>query len=146
MQEGNLEKRIEIVRFLRNSAKDNRDRLRYVNHIVKSDESAYSQEDYAAGFFSQYDEKVQNGFCSEAEQTNKSILQKKTTSSTFFQRLVLSSLFLFLIWLIKNDTSNPYITKCRIFLEENIVSDYSDNIFDFIKNIPYTLTYEKTDA
>lgn len=74
------------------------------------------------------------------------INRQQTALGSFLIRLVLSSLlFLFYMVLITNPHLKQFKASARN-LNRYITLDYTENLFDFIKDIPYTLTYEKTDA
>lgn len=129
-------KRLEVVQFLRRSASMERDRLMRANQILHPEK--YQKEDYEVSSDSK--ESV------PSEYENKNDPNIRTTRTSFLQRLVLCGLFLFLFWLIGECPDDQILSQCRSFVCEHITMDESQNVFDFIKNIPYTLTYEKTDA
>jgi hypothetical protein len=43
-------------------------------------------------------------------------------------------------------TGNSEIMSCMDTLKKEIAVDYSENVFDFLEQIPYTLEYEKINA
>lgn len=114
--------KLEAAKYLRLSAAESRQRLQQVNHILYGN--------------------------LEGNTNYTEIEQNKTSDRWWFSiaiRSCLVLLILFCIWLQKIENipaNNSYLQV----IKKQITEDYSENIFDFIDQIPYTFSYEKINV
>ena len=115
------DKRLAAAAFLRDSDGQNKERLLHVHSILTGQPTFVS---------------------AQTEVLND---EEKAFWRSFRNRCIVALLLTAGIYLATMSNSpeiTPYINK----IKAEIGSDYSENLFDFIEQIPYTLDYEKINA
>lgn len=122
-----MERKLQAAVYMRESAQIARERLRRVGDILEGSHGAAP------------------GYSYSGENTD----EQNKTGLTFAQSIACRSglvlLFLFFFFAGKGAPDGK-IDELREECVKGIAVDYSENIFDFIQEIPYTFDYEKTNA
>ena len=122
-----LETRFKAVAYMRQSAMESRNRLENARQILLQDKTGFQIET-----LENTNQDKQN------ETGNEGVM-----SFLFRTGIVLLILVLFYIGKsAPNGKIGALLNTCK----KEISVDYSENIFDFIDRIPYTLNYEKINA
>ena len=125
------DKRLAVAAFLRDSDGQNKERLAHVHSILTGQPLPLKE------YTSDTSEKTPQSIAAEKEE--------KAFWRSFRLRCVFALFLTILIYLAvmtDNPQINPYIKR----IQSEIKADYSENLFDFIEQIPYTLEYEKINA
>ena len=128
-QHFSTERKLETISFLRRSAAENKQRLYQADAILNG------QPADRIDFTKQTD--------SAASVREEEPYEPKLLSGSFFFRCLIALACLF-IFLILVQTTEPKTRQYINTIKGQIETDYSENMFDFISQIPYTLPYEKT--
>ena len=123
------DRKLAAVAYLRENATANKHRLLQVKNILSGEEPV------------PYNTVTKDAVTGEQAQTT----EEKTRTSSFRSRLVLCLLTFALLFVAKeseNTVVAPYIQEIKTLIS----ADYSDNLFDFFRQIPYTLDYEKINV
>jgi hypothetical protein len=121
------DKKLAAAAFLRDSDGQNKERLLHVNNILTGQPISIKE------------------YTSDTPQKTAYNDEEKAFWRSFRNRCIASLLLAAGIYLATMSNSpeiTPYINK----IKAEIGSDYSENLFDFIEQIPYTLDYEKINA
>ena len=121
------DKRLAVAAFLRDSNGQNKERLSHVHNIMTG--QPLPPKDF-----------------SQDTATN---IQQNEEEKAFWRSFCLrciAALVLTAGIYIGNMSQSPEITPYINKIKAEIGSDYSENLFDFIEQIPYTLDYEKINA
>lgn len=122
-----LETRLKAVAYMRQSAMESQNRLENARQILLQDKTGFQPET-----LENTNQDKQN------ETGNEGVM-----SFLFRTGIVLLILVLFYIGKsAPNGKIGALLNTCK----KEISVDYSENIFDFIDRIPYTLNYEKINA
>ncbi len=125
----NVDRRLAVVAYLRSSAEKNKQRLIDVNHILNGEEplpGTYPQK-------AQYDPDV------SGDDTGRSGWK------SFRNRCILC-FFLTILFYVMTWNNQEHLTPYLYEIKSAVCEDYSDNLFDFLEQIPYTLDYEKINV
>ena len=125
--ESERDKRLAVAAFLRDSDGLNKERMQHINHILNG-------QPYQAPEISH-----------EKTQLQTVQQEEKAFWRSFHIRCAVALLLtigLFLAAMTDSPQITPYMKKIKTAVE----ADYSENLFDFIEQIPYTLEYEKINA
>ena len=121
------DKRLAVAAFLRDSDGQNKERMQHINHILTG--QPFPSKDYSQ----------------DIQQNTQQDKEEKAFWQSFRIRCAVSLLLtigLFLAAMTDSPQITPYMQKIKTAVE----ADYSENLFDFIEQIPYTLEYEKINA
>lgn len=121
------DKKLAAAAFLRDSDGQNKERLLHVNSILTG--QPISTKEYT----------------SDTPQKTAYNDEEKAFWRSFRIRCIIALLLTAGIY-IGNMSNSPQITPYINKIKTEIGSDYSENLFDFIEQIPYTLEYEKINA
>ena len=123
------DRKLAAVAYLRENATANKHRLLQVRSILDGAEPV------------PYNTITKDIITGEQTQVTE---EKKRTSS--FRSRVLLCLLTFVLMFAAKESRNtvvaPYIQEIKTLIS----ADYSDNLFDFFRQIPYTLDYEKINV
>ena len=125
--ESERNKRLAVAAFLRDSDGQNKERLLHVNNILTGQPISIKE------------------YTSDTPQKTAYNDEEKAFWRSFRNRCIASLLLtagIYLATMANSPEITPYINK----IKAEIGSDYSENLFDFIEQIPYTLDYEKINA
>lgn len=125
------DKRLAVVAFLRNSDGRNKERLAHVHSILTGQPIPLNE------YTSDETEKTPQSMAADREE--------KAFWHSFRIRCVIALFLTIGVYIgVMSDSPEiaPYIKKIKTEIE----TDYSENLFDFIEQIPYTLEYEKINA
>lgn len=122
-----LETRLKAVAYMRQSAMESRNRLENARQILLQDKTGFQIE--------------------TLENTNQD-KQNETGNEGMMSFLFRTGIVLLILVLfyIGKSAPNGKIGALLNTCKKEISVDYSENIFDFIDRIPYTLNYEKINA
>lgn len=122
-----LETRLKAVAYMRQSAMESRNRLENARQILLQDKT---------------------GFQIEALENTNQDKQNETGNEGMMSFLFRTGIVLLILVLfyIGKSAPNGKIGALLNTCKKEISVDYSENIFDFIDRIPYTLNYEKINA
>lgn len=125
--ESQRNKRLAAVAFLRSSHGQNTERLSQVNQILNGAPSSIRSTD-----------------SSTADNT----MQRRVESSFWrsFRIRFACSIVLTIILYLAMMTNSPKIAPYLEVVKVTVTTDYSENLFDFFHQIPYTLDYEKINV
>ncbi len=121
------DKRIAVAAFLRDSDGQNRERLAHI-HSILSGQPYLTKE-----------------ITSESMQSQPVDPEEKAFWRSFRIRCAIALLLTIGVY-IGIMTGSPKITPYINKIKSEIATDYSENLFDFLQQIPYTLDYEKINA
>ena len=130
-QHFSTDQKLETISFLRRSAAENKQRLYQADAILNG------QPADRIDFTKQTD--------SAASVREEEPYAPKLLSGSFFFRCLIALACLF-VFLILGQTTEPQTRQYIDTIKGQIETDYSENMFDFIRQIPYTLPYEKTNV
>jgi hypothetical protein len=125
--ESERDKRLAVATFLRDSDGLNKERLQHINQILNG--QPYQETEISH-------EKTQ---LQTAQQEEKAFWRSFRIRCAV---ALLLTIGLFLAAMTDSPQITPYMKKIKTAVE----ADYSENLFDFIEQIPYTLEYEKINA
>ncbi len=125
-KEQERDRRILAAAFLRDSEMQNKDRLSHIHQILHGEQ--YRPDIYR-----------ENISESPADAEEK-LFWKSFRNRCIFAMLI--TIILYVGMLSDISEFSDGITKLQMTIE----MDYSENLFDFINQIPYTLDYEKINA
>ncbi len=121
------DRRLEAVAFLRDHDMQNKERIAQVNRILKGGD-------------------VQTpGTYTMPEPEEADMKAEKEFWKSFRLRCA-AAMFLTILFYVGMMSSDAVITNYITTIKTSISKDYSENLFDFINRIPYTLDYEKINA
>lgn len=120
------DRRLAVAAFLRDSDGQNKERMQHISHILTGQPLPPKE------YLNNVPEK----------QTDP---EEKAFWSSFRRRCVIALVLTAGVY-IAVMTGSPEITSCIDTLKKEIAVDYSENVFDFLEQIPYTLEYEKINA
>ena len=121
------DRRLAVAAFLRDSDGQNKERMQHISHILTG--QPVPTKEYSPEF----QEKTQQD------------PEERAFWRSFRIRCVIA-LSLTIGVYIGIMTGSPQITPYINEIKKEITVDYSENVFDFIEQIPYTLEYEKINA
>ncbi len=121
------DRRLAVAAFLRDSDGQNKERMQHISHILTG------QPVPAKDYLPEFQEKTQQD------------PEEKAFWRSFRRRCVIALVLTAGVY-IAVMTGSPEITSCMDTLKKEIAVDYSENVFDFLEQIPYTLEYEKINA
>ena len=121
------DRRIAAAALLRESDGKNKERLLHIHDILNGP-SYIPQESNSIPDTKPPQDSISNTF-----------------RRSFVMRLLIALLITFSIYTTRF-AENPQIHRCIHKLKTTITTDYSENLFDFIQQIPYTLEYEKINV
>lgn len=124
------DRKLAAVAYLRERADADKHRLLQVKHILDGEECASCNS-------------MPPKDTSEAEAP--AFLSSKKHSSSLRNRCIFC-LILFALFFFGKENSNSRIFPYMQEIKSVISADYSDNLFDFLRQIPYTLDYEKINV
>lgn len=125
--ETSRDKRIAVAAFLRDSDGQNRERLSHIHSILNGE--PLPPKEYSP----------------ELQEKTQPDREEKAFWRSFRIRCVLALLLTIGVY-IGIMADNPKITQYIKTIKTTIATDYSENLFDFLQQIPYTLEYEKINA
>jgi len=125
--ENKRDKHLAVAAFLRENNGRNEERLSHVQSILTG--QPILSKDYS------YD----------IQQNTELSNEEKAFWHSFRLRCIIALVLTVGIY-IGNIFQSPEITPYINKIKAEIASDYSENLFDFIEQIPYTLDYEKINA
>ena len=125
--ESDRDKHLAVAAFLRDSDGLNKERMQHINHILNG-------QPYQATEISHEKTQLQT-----AQQEEKAFWRSFRIRCAV---ALLLTIGLFLAAMTDSPQITPYMKKIKTAVE----ADYSENLFDFIEQIPYTLEYEKINA
>ncbi len=125
-------RKLAVAAFLRSSASQNMERLVQIDHILNGGEISSSGN--------------RNMITQAAEQLDCSISDEEKTYQRSFRNRCVASIILTIVLFLGMMSEDEKIIKYVERIKIEISQDYSENLFDFIKQIPYTLEYEKINA
>ena len=125
--ESKRDRRLAAIAFLRDSHVQNLERLSHVNQILNGTPSSITNTDFSVP---------------------ESTVPQRAEASFWrsFRMHFTCSLILTIFLYLAMMTSSPNITYYLHMIKAAVVTDYSENLFDFFYQIPYTLEYEKINA
>lgn len=121
------DKRLAVAAFLRENNSQNKERLLHIHSILSGEPLPMKEYD------------------SETLEKNQPDNEEKAFWRSFRMRCFVAILLTagIYIGMISGDSE---ITLYMNRIKAEIAADYSENLFDFIQQIPYTLDYEKINA
>lgn len=129
-QEWELKKRMDAVMFLRQSAAYNKQRMNQANDLLNGSAPA--------DFYG-----IKNPESDDQEEKNAD--ENNTFKRSLFLRVMISALLGFSFFAAVH-SNKINMDQYKNILIKTISVDYSENLFDFMKKIPYTFEYEKINA
>ncbi len=125
--ESERDKRLAVAAFLRDSDGQNRDRLSHIHSILSG--QPLPPKDYSP----------------DMPTNTLQVSEEKAFWRSFRTRCAIALLLTIGVY-VGIMTGSPQITPYINKIKAEIGTDYSENLFDFIEQIPYTLEYEKINA
>lgn len=126
MKEQERDRRILTAAFLRDSEMQNKDRLSHIHQILHGEQ--YRPEAYR-----------------ESSSENSADAEEKLFWKSFRNRCIFAMMGTIILY-VGMLSDIPELSDSIAKLQTTIEMDYSENLFDFINQIPYTLDYEKINA
>lgn len=126
MKEQERDRRILTAAFLRDSEMQNKDRLSHIHQILHGEQ--YRPEAYR-----------------ESSSENSADAEEKLFWKSFRNRCIFAMMGTIILY-VGMLSDIPEFSDSIAKLQTTIEMDYSENLFDFINQIPYTLDYEKINA
>lgn len=125
--ESSRDRRLAVAAFLRDSDGRNKERMQHINYILNG-------QPYPAK--ENIPDKMQTAVSDPEEKAFRKSFRIRCAAAL----LLTTGVYLGIM------TQNPKIIPFIKTIKTEIQADYSENLFDFIKQIPYTLEYEKINA
>jgi hypothetical protein len=139
------DKKLEAVSFLRQNAQDNNMRLYEVKNILYHDDGRQGRAFRKELEEQEFGRNKIRGSETAQKAASGSESDSKTAISSFLFRSALCACLLAAVHFMPENIGGAFPAQ-----KENLLSvvqtDYTENLFDFIEQIPYTLEYEKINV
>lgn len=151
-EENRQNRKLEAVAFLRNSNARNRQRMLQVRSILYGEPYAPENEQYTEHYANKYPDKYTNNYTDQYSIIEKpedgirgSLQEESSFWLSFIRRCIICGAVLALLYM-GNPSENTFASKYKKEIKSFISEDYSEKLFDFIQQIPYTFDYEKINV
>lgn len=132
-------RRLEAVAFLRNSDARNRQRISHVRSILYD-------EPYVPANDKKWDNRDEQYKIDAEEHFDAGNWDEDRIFWKSFARRCIICVALLAVFYLKEPSQNSFWDKYKKEIKSVISRDYSEKLFDFIQQIPYTFDYEKINV